>query len=199
MIKLSELPYEKQGLEPYISAQTLEYHYGKHHQTYADKLNGLIKGTPLETLPLEDIILQSSGVIFNNAAQVWNHSFYWESMSDTHHQKPEGALLAALNKDFGSVDNFIDQFSETAAGIFGSGWCWLTLDPENFSLGIQTTSNAELPMTQNKIALLTCDVWEHAYYLDTQNQRPKYIANFWNIVNWAKVGERYNQHTGTTV
>ena len=197
MIELPQLPYEKNGLSPYITQETLAYHYGKHHQTYVNKLNALIKDTPLESLALEDIILRSSGAIFNNAAQVWNHTFYWESLSDQHNQTPKGSLLLAINKYFGSLDAFIEQFSEQAAGVFGSGWCWLVLNPDDFSLSIQTTANADLPMTQNLHALLTCDVWEHAYYLDTQNQRPKYIENFWKVVNWSQVEKRYQTYTGT--
>ena len=197
MIELPKLPYAKNGLAPYISEDTLTYHYEKHHQSYVDKLNRLIKDTPMDSMPLEEIILQSSGPVFNNAAQVWNHTFYWESLTDQRRQEPDGELLKALKKHFGSVDDFIAQFSKQAAEIFGSGWCWLILDPEDFSLSIYTTSNADLPMAHSKTALLTCDVWEHAYYLDTQNQRPKYLDNFWQVVNWGEVARRYAAVTGT--
>ncbi len=196
MIKLPELPYQKHSLFPYISEDTLTIHYEKHHQTYVNKLNDLIRDTALANLSLEEIILQSKGTIFNNAAQVWNHTFYWESLSANHHQKPAGALLSALEKHFDSYENFIQEFSKTAASIFGSGWCWLVLDPEDFSLSIRTTSNAGLPLTEGKVALLTCDVWEHAYYLDTKNQRPQYIENFWCVLNWEQVSSRYKHHTG---
>ena len=195
MIELPKLPYDKSGLEPYISQETLDFHYGKHHQTYVTKLNALIKDTQFMEMSLEDIILKASGAIFNNAAQVWNHTFYWESLSDKQQQQPQGPLLDAINRDFGSLEQFVQQFSEQAASIFGSGWCWLVLNPADASLQIMQTSNAELPMTQNKHALLTCDVWEHAYYIDARNQRPKYIENFWNVVNWERVAQRYAIHT----
>ena len=198
MITLPPLPFEKDGLAPYISAQTLSYHYDKHHRTYVDKLNGLIQDTPMAELPLEDIILQSSGAIFNNAAQVWNHSFYWQCLSSTHNQTPSDILNSALTIAFDTYENFVDVFTKESIGLFGSGWCWLVLDPNDFSLHIITTQNAGTPLTTGMVPLLTCDVWEHAYYLDTQNLRPKYLENFWACVNWANVSEQYQQATGTT-
>ena len=197
MITLPELPYSNNALSPYISEDTLNYHYGKHHKTYADKLNGLIQGTELVDKSLEEIILTTNGAIFNNAAQVWNHSFYWQCLSEKHHQEPTGPLLKAIEDAFGDYASFKETFSTKAAGIFGSGWCWLVLNPEDFSLQILETSNAETPLTKALIPLLTCDVWEHAYYLDTQNQRPKYIENYWNIVNWEFVSNQFIHHTGT--
>jgi superoxide dismutase, Fe-Mn family len=196
VITLPPLPFAKKALEPYISEQTLSFHYDKHHQTYVDKLNALIEASPQANQSLEEIILQSSGPVFNNAAQVWNHSFYWECLSDTHNQTPDKELMRAIDKCFGSYEQFITTFSQEAANIFGSGWCWLVLDPQKLSLRIITTQNAENPMTQALIPLLTCDVWEHAYYLDTQNQRPQYIKNYWAVVNWASVSSRYLQHIG---
>ena len=192
MLTIPALPYPKTGLAPYISEETLNYHYGKHHQTYVNKLNELIKGTELADKSLEDIILTSSGTIFNNAAQIWNHTFYWESLSDKHDQQPSGELLTAIETTFESLESFIEQFSTQAATLFGSGWVWLVMDKNN-TLSIVQTQNADLPMTQGMQALLTCDVWEHAYYLDTQNARPQYIENFWHLVNWEKVSERYKQ------
>ena len=197
MITLSDLPFSMNALEPYISEKTLSFHYGKHHKTYVDKLNGLIENTEFANQKLEDIILASDGGIFNNAAQVWNHSFYWDCLSSNHHQKPSNQLLNAIETSFGSFEGFIQTFSEQAIGLFGSGWCWLVLNPEDFSLSIVQTSNAETPLTQSLIPLLTCDVWEHAYYLDTQNQRPKYLENFWAVVNWDWISEQYSQHTGS--
>lgn len=198
MFQLPPLPYSEDALAPYISSNTLQYHYGKHHKKYVDKLNGLVQGTDLAQLTLEDIILKSDGAIFNNAAQVWNHTFYWHCLSETHHQEPQGVLLDAINKYFDSYESFLKQFSEQALSVFGSGWCWLVVDPEDFSLKIVTTQNAGNPLTLGLRPILTCDVWEHAYYLDTQNQRPKYIENFWEILNWAFVTQKYQEATGST-
>ena len=196
MFQLPPLPYSEDALAPYISSNTIKYHYGKHHNTYVDKLNGLVKDTDLAEQSLEEIILKSDGAIFNNAAQVWNHTFYWHCLSETHHQKPQGALLDAINKHFTDYESFITQFSEKAISVFGSGWCWLVVDPEDLSLKIVTTQNAENPLTSGLKPILTCDVWEHAYYLDTQNQRPKYVENFWEILNWNYVAEQYREATG---
>lgn len=198
MITLPDLPFNKKALEPFISEETLNYHYGKHHKTYVDKLNLLIKDTKFSDSSLEDIILASEGAVFNNAAQVWNHSFYWDCLSEEHHQEPSSILKSAIEKHFDSYEAFVTEFSSRAGGIFGSGWCWLVLDPEDFSLKIHETSNAGTPLTQNLIPLLTCDVWEHAYYLDTQNQRPKYLENFWAVVNWKLISARYQEHIGNT-
>ena len=190
MFELPMLPYERTALEPYISEETLSYHYGKHHQTYVDKLNGLIEGTPFADMSLEEIIRQSDKGIFNNAAQVWNHTFYWENLSAKHGQEPQGDLLTAINDTYGSLEAFKDQFTQKALTLFGSGWTWLVIDANN-QLQIVQTSNADTPITQNLKPILTCDVWEHAYYLDTQNARPKYLENFWAIVNWDVVLMRY--------
>jgi len=181
--QLPELPYAKNALEPHISAETLEYHYGKHHATYVANLNKLIPGTEFENLALEDIIKKASGGIFNNAAQVWNHTFYWNSMSPQGGGEPSGALADAINKAFGSVADFKDKFSTSAATNFGSGWTWLVKKGDG-SLDIVNTSNAGNPLTEGLTPLLTCDVWEHAYYIDYRNARPKYLEAFWNLVNW---------------
>jgi len=180
--KLPELPYAMDALEPHISKETLEYHYGKHHKTYVDNLNKLIPGTEFEKLSLEDIIKKSSGGIFNNAAQIWNHSFYWNCLSPKGGE-PGGALADAINKSFGSLDEFKQKFSQTAVTTFGSGWAWLVKNAAG-DLEIISTSNAGCPLTEGKTPLLTCDVWEHAYYIDYRNARPKYVETFWKIVNW---------------
>ena len=182
-IELPPLPYEKNALEPHISAETLEYHYGKHHQAYVTNLNNLIKGTEFENASLEDIIKKSSGGVFNNSAQVWNHTFYWNSLSPNGGKEPTGKLADAINKAFGSFDKFKEEFTKSAVGNFGSGWTWLVQRPDG-SLGIVNTSNAATPITGSDKPLLTCDVWEHAYYIDYRNARPKYIEAFWNLVNW---------------
>ncbi|MCB1159588.1 MAG: superoxide dismutase [Fe] [Leptospiraceae bacterium] len=184
--KLPELPYAMDALAPHISKETLEFHYGKHHQAYVTNLNKLIPGTEFENLSLEDIVKKSSGGIFNNAAQVWNHTFYWNCLSPKGGGEPGDKLVEAINKDFGSFANFKEKFSTTAATTFGSGWAWLVKNP-NGSLEIISTSNAGCPLTEGKTPLLTCDVWEHAYYIDYRNARPKYIEIFWNLVNWSFV------------
>ncbi|MBK8161603.1 MAG: superoxide dismutase [Fe] [Gammaproteobacteria bacterium] len=181
--ELPKLPYAMNALQPHISAETLEYHYGKHHQTYVTNLNNLIKGTEFEALSLEDIIRKSSGGLFNNAAQVWNHTFYWNCLGPNGSGKPAGALAKAIDTAFGSFDEFKAKFSQTAITTFGSGWAWLVKNADG-SLAISSTSNAGTPMTEGKKALLTCDVWEHAYYIDYRNARPKYVEKFWEIVNW---------------
>ena len=180
---LPELPYARNALVPHISEETLDYHYGKHHQAYVNNLNNLIKDTEFATQSLEDIIQNSDGGIFNNAAQVWNHTFYWNSLSPNGGGEPSGPLLQAIIDSFGSFAAFKEQFSKAAVGQFGSGWAWLTKDKSG-NLEIFSTSNAGTPMTQGKIALLTCDVWEHAYYIDTRNDRAKYVDSFWELVNW---------------
>lgn len=188
---LPELPYAMDALEPHISAETLEFHYGKHHQTYVTNLNNLIKGTEFETMTLEAIIQKSSGGLFNNAAQIWNHTFYWHCLSPSGGGKPNGALLEAINQSFGSFDEFKKQFSQTAITTFGSGWGWLVKNSDG-SLALVSTSNAATPMTSDQTALLTCDVWEHAYYIDFRNARPKYVEAFWNLVNWDFVAKNFN-------
>lgn len=180
---LPELPYAKNALEPHISAETIEYHYGKHHQAYVNNLNNLIPGTEFENLSLEEIIMKSSGGVFNNAAQVWNHTFYWHCLSPNGGGEPSGALAEAINKAFGSFDEFKKKFTQTAITTFGSGWAWLVQDKDG-ALAIVSTSNAASPMTAGQKALLTCDVWEHAYYIDYRNARPSYVDHFWSLVNW---------------
>jgi Fe-Mn family superoxide dismutase len=188
--ELPPLPYEKNALEPHISAETLEYHYGKHHQTYVTNLNKLVPGTEFENKSLEDIIKSASGGIFNNAAQVWNHTFYWNCLSPNGGGAPGGDLAQAINAAFGSFDAFKEKFSTSAATNFGSGWTWLVKNAGG-SVEIVNTSNAGTPMTEGKTALLTCDVWEHAYYIDYRNARPKYVEAFWNLVNWDFVASNY--------
>lgn len=181
--KLPPLPYSADALAPHISAETLQFHYGKHHQAYVTNLNKLIVGTEFENLPLVEIIRRSEGGIFNNAAQVWNHSFYWHSMSPTGGGEPEGALQQAIQKKWSSVEAFKEAFEKSAVGNFGSGWTWLVKKPDN-SLAIVNTSNAATPITTDDIPLFTCDVWEHAYYIDYRNRRPDYVSSFWKLVNW---------------
>lgn len=191
MFTLPQLPYALDALTPYISKETLEYHYGKHHQTYVDKLNGLIPGTEFENMGLEDVVKNSSGGIFNNAAQIWNHTFYFEGFSPNAQKEPMGSLAEAINDSFGSFEEFKKQFTQTAINTFGSGWAWLIKNPDG-SLEISSTSNAATPITEGKNPILTCDVWEHAYYIDCRNARPKYLENFWEVLDWRKVEERYN-------
>ena len=182
--ELPPLPFAEDALAPVISAETIQYHYGKHHQAYVTNLNKLIAGTEFESLALEGIITKASpGGLFNNAAQVWNHTFYWNCLSPSGGGDPAGALADQLTQTFGSVEAFKEKFSQTAATTFGSGWAWLvkTLDG---SFAIESTSNAGSPLTEGKKPLLTCDVWEHAYYVDYRNARPKYIESFWKLVNW---------------
>ncbi len=180
---LPPLPYELDALQPHISRETLEYHYGKHHQAYVTNLNNLVVGTDLENKKLEEIIKTQTGSIFNNAAQDWNHSFYWKCLSPNGGGEPKGALLDAINKNFGDFDKFKDQFTKSAIATFGSGWAWLVKNPSG-GLEIVTTSNAATPLTTVNIPLLTCDVWEHAYYIDYRNSRQKYMEAFWSLVNW---------------
>jgi superoxide dismutase, Fe-Mn family len=188
---LPELNYSKDALAPHISAETIEYHYGKHHKTYVDKLNAAIEGTPDAEKSLEEIIKTSSGGIFNNAAQVWNHSFYWNCLAPKGGGEPTGELAEAITKQWGSFQAFKDAFTNAAIGQFGSGWAWLVKKSDG-SLAITTTSNAETPLTQKgQTALLTCDVWEHAYYVDYRNARPKYIEAFWSLVNWDFAAKNY--------
>jgi Fe-Mn family superoxide dismutase len=181
--ELPPLPYANDALQPHISAETIEFHYGKHHQTYVTNLNNLIKGTEFETASLEDIIKKSSGGLFNNSAQVWNHTFYWNCLSPNGGGEPSGAVAEAINKAFGSFAEFKEKFTTSAVTNFGSGWTWLVQNSDG-SVEIFNTSNAGCPMTEGKKALLTVDVWEHAYYIDYRNARPKYMEAFWNLVNW---------------
>ena len=181
---LPPLPWAKDALGPHLGAETIDYHYGKHHQGYLDTLNELIQGKPEEKKSLEEIIQSApEGPLFNNAAQVWNHTFYWNSMKPRGGGKPTGRLLELANRDFGSVDKLLQQFQEAAIGQFGTGWAWLVDD--GGKLKVTKTGDADLPMRHGQKALLTCDVWEHAYYLDYRNQRPKYVEAFLNhLVNW---------------
>jgi Fe-Mn family superoxide dismutase len=182
-IELPALPYARDALAPHISAETIDYHYGKHHQTYVTNLNNLIKGTEFENLDLLAIIKKSQGGMFNNAAQIWNHTFYWNSLSPKGGGEPSGKLADAIKKTFGGFAQFKDDFSKTAVGTFGSGWAWLVQRADG-GLGLVSTSNAATPITGSDRPLLTCDVWEHAYYIDYRNARPKYVEAFWNLANW---------------
>lgn len=187
-IVLPELPFPKESLEPYISAKTIEFHYGKHHNTYVMNTNKLIENTVLEKLNLEEIILKTYGDnlkigIFNNAAQVWNHSFYWQCIKPNGGNVPSGKIAERINLDFGNYQKFVNEFKNAAVTQFGSGWAWLVL--ENNKLEIIKTSNADTPIAHNQKPLLTIDVWEHAYYLDYQNRRPDYVTNFIDkLINW---------------
>jgi len=188
--ELPPLPYAKDALAPHISEETLEYHYGKHHQTYVTNLNNLVPGTEFEGKSLEEIIKTSSGGIFNNAAQVWNHTFYWNSLSPNGGGEPTGELANAINRTFGSFEEFKEAFTKCAVTTFGSGWAWLVKNP-NGTLELVSTSNAGCPLTEGQTPLLTCDVWEHAYYIDYRNARPKYLEAFWNLVNWDFAAKNY--------
>ena len=181
--ELPPLPYADTALEPHISAETISFHYGKHHQTYVTNLNKLVAGTEFEQASLEEIITRSEGGIFNNAAQIWNHTFYWNGLTPAASEGPTGALLDAINAQFNSFDEFKAQFSNSAITNFGAGWTWLVKNKEG-SLAIVNTSNAACPLTEGQTPLLTCDVWEHAYYIDYRNARPKYLEAFWQLVNW---------------
>lgn len=186
---LPVLPYPLDALEPYISKETLDYHYNKHHQTYLNNLNKLIVDSTFANLSLEELVLQATGPILNNAAQVWNHSFYWHCLSPQQ-TTISSTLSSALTKYFGSVAQFKQQFTQAAITVFGSGWAWLVKN-HNGDLAIVQTSNAGNPMQQQQQALLTCDVWEHAYYIDYRNDRAKYAAQFWNVLNWDFVAANF--------
>lgn len=187
--ELPPLPYALDALEPYISKQTLEFHYGKHHQAYVNNLNKLLPGSGFENATLEEIIMKATGGIFNNGAQVWNHTFYWHCLSPHGGGMPNGKLIGLIDRDFGTFDNFKEHFTQAAATQFGSGWAWLSLDGYG-KLVITQESNAGNPLKSGLKPLLTCDVWEHAYYLDKQNRRPDYISDFWRLVDWKKVEGR---------
>ncbi len=185
---LPELPYPKDALAPHISAETLDYHHGKHHAAYVTNLNKLLEGKPEANKSLEEIIMSSEGGVFNNAAQIWNHTFYWHCMKPGGGGQPTGDVLAAITRDFGSFDKFKEEFAQAATTQFGSGWAWLSL--QNGKLAVTKTGNADLPMKHGQKALLTIDVWEHAYYIDFRNARPKYIETFMtSLVNWDFVAE----------
>ena len=181
--QLPDLPYAADALEPHISAETLSFHHGKHHQTYVTKLNELIAGTEYADLPLEEVIKRASGGTFNNAAQIWNHSFYWNCLSPTGGGAPTGKIAEAIDASWGSFDKFKEELTQSAATNFGSGWTWLVKNAQG-GLEILNTSNAGNPLTDGKTPILTIDVWEHAYYIDYRNARPKYIEAYWQLVNW---------------
>ncbi len=189
--ELPELPYAKDALAPHISEETLEYHYGKHHKTYVDKLNAAVPGTEFEGKTLEEVVKSSSGGVFNNAAQVWNHTFYWNCLSPNGGGAATGAVAAAIDSAFGSFDKFKEEFTNSAIGNFGSGWTWLVKKADG-SVAIVNTSNAETPLTDESVTpLLTVDVWEHAYYVDYRNARPKYMDAFWALLNWDFVNQNF--------
>jgi superoxide dismutase, Fe-Mn family len=188
--ELPKLPYKLNALVPYISEETLDYHYGKHHQTYVNNLNGLIPGTEFENAGLEAIIKKAEGGIYNNAAQVWNHTFYFESFSHDGRKIPNGALVDAINGSFGSFESFKEQFNKAAATLFGAGWAWLAKKDDG-TLQIIQESNAGNPLRKGLKPVLTCDVWEHAYYIDYRNKRPDYIKSFWEIIDWDIIAKRY--------
>jgi len=188
---LPELPYAMDALAPQISQETLEYHYGKHHKTYVDKLNGLVPGTEFEGKSLEEVVKAASGGIFNNAAQIWNHTFYWNCLSPNGGGEPTGPVAEAINSAFGSFDKFKEEFNTSAANNFGSGWTWLVKKADG-SVAIVNTSNAGTPLTDDSLTpLLTVDVWEHAYYIDYRNSRPNYLEAFWKLVNWEFVNGNF--------
>ncbi len=186
---LPELPYALDALAPHISKETLEYHYGKHHNAYVTNLNKLTDGKPEAGKSLEDLIKTTKGPVFNNAAQVWNHTFYWNCLKPQGSELPSGALLEAINASFGSFDEFKTLFTNMALGLFGSGWAWLVKD-EDGTIGIESMSNAGNPLVNGQTPLLTCDVWEHAYYIDYRNARAKYVEAFWDLVNWEFVAQQ---------
>ena len=188
--ELPALPYEKNALEPHISSETLDFHYGKHHNTYVQKLNGLIEGTEFEGKSLEDIIKSSSGGVFNNSAQIWNHTFYWNSLSPNGGGEPTGAVADAINAAFGSFEDFKAKFNDMAVNNFGSSWTWLVKKADG-SLDIVNTSNAGTPITEGLTPLITVDLWEHAYYIDYRNVRPDYLKGFWALVNWDFANENF--------
>ena len=189
---LPALPYEMEALAPHMSRETLEYHYGKHLKTYIDNLNNLIVGTPFAEMPLEEICVKAEGPIFNNGAQAWNHIFFFNSLTPTSQGAPTGALAAAIDRDFGSLEAFKEQFGKAATSLFGSGWVWLCSDKAG-KLSIIAEPNAGNPLKKGLTPLLCIDVWEHAYYIDYRNSRPEFIKNFWELVNWKVVEQRYTE------
>ena len=183
VIELPPPPYDRAALEPHMSAETLDFHYGKHHKTYVDNANRMIEGTEFADMPLVDIIRRSQGALFNNVAQVWNHTFFWNCMKPNGGGEPTGKLADAINLAFGDFATFKEEFAKTCIGTFGSGWGWLVQRADG-SLALVSTSNANTPIAGEDTPLLTCDVWEHAYYIDYRNARPKFVEAFWNLVNW---------------
>ena len=189
-IELPALPYDRTALEPHISGETIDFHYGKHHQAYVTNLNNMIAGTEFADMSLEDIIRKSQGGMFNNAAQIWNHTFYWNCLKPNGGGEPTGKLADAINAAFGSLDKFKEEFTKTSVGTFGSGWGWLVKKADG-SLALASTIGAGCPLTSGDTPLLTCDVWEHAYYIDYRNLRAKYVESFWNLVNWDFVAKNF--------
>jgi len=187
---LPALPYAIDALQPHMSKETLEFHHGKHHQTYVTNLNNLVKGTEFEQANLVDIVKRSSGPVFNNAAQIWNHTFFWNCLTPTSSGHPTGALAAAIDAKWGSLAAFQEAFTKSALGNFGSGWTWL-VKKANGSVDIVNTSNAATPLSGDDVPLLTCDVWEHAYYIDHRNRRPDFLAAFWKLTNWTFAEHNY--------
>ena len=190
--ELPALPYALDALGPHVSKETLEFHYGKHHKAYVDKLNELLPGSGYENASLEDIVRKSAGSLFNQAAQAWNHDFYWHSMSPRGGGAPTGPLAEAINQAFGSFEGLKKEFSDKAAGLFGSGWAWLVRKSDG-SLATLQTGNAGNPLTSGDRPLLTCDVWEHAYYIDYRNARAKYVDAWWKVVNWEFAAANLNR------
>lgn len=190
--QLPDLPYAKTDLQPHMSEETLEYHHGKHHATYVNKLNDLIEGTEFADMDLEEIVQRASGPVFNNAAQAWNHTFFWNCLAPPDGREPSGKLAEAVARDFGGRDELREQFSAALTGLFGSGWIWLVRD-DNGIVTLQSTGNAGNPMTDRLTPLLTCDMWEHAYYIDYRNAKAKYFDAFWALINWDFVGENYER------
>ena len=191
--ELPKLPYALDALEPHMSKETLEYHYGKHHKAYIDKTNELIQGTKFEESPLDYIVKHAAkGPLFNQAAQAWNHSFFWQCLGPDRGGKPEGALLQAIEKAYGGFEAFQKTFGEKAAGLFGSGWVWLVKNSDG-GVDILQTANGDTPITGDAAPLITCDVWEHAYYLDHRNDRAKYVKAYWNLANWEFAGENFEK------
>ncbi len=182
-VELPELPYSRTALQPHISAETLDLHHGGHHRAYVDKVNAAIAGTEMEALPLEDIVRSSQGSLFEAAAQAWNHAFYWQCLHPRAAGEPHGALAERINRQYGDVQKLRDEFNRAALAVFGSGWAWLVQHPDG-RLAVVTTRNANTPLTGNSTPLLACDVWEHAYYTDYQNERARYLEAFWKVVNW---------------
>lgn len=194
MFELPKLPYQNDALEPHISKKTLEFHHGKHHAAYVKNLNALIVNTQFEKMSLEEIVRNSDGAVFNNAAQVWNHTFYWNCLTPARKSKtkPSGKLMKAIERDFGGFDDFKESFTKQSVSLFGSGWTWLVSDDKG-SLSIMRTENAKNPLALEHVSpLMCCDVWEHAYYLDYQNLRPDYLNGFWHVINWGFVEKNYS-------
>jgi Fe-Mn family superoxide dismutase len=191
--ELEKLPYPKNALEPHVSQETFEYHYEKHHRGYVNKLNGLVEGTALKDKTLEELILTQKGTLFNMAAQVWNHAFYWKSMSPEGGGEPDGKLAKKIRDDFGDFEKFKSEFNKVANGAFGSGWIWLVFNPEISKLVILETHDAGNPMILKVVPLLTLDMWEHSYYIDYRNDRARYLQAWWQVINWEFANENYGK------